>query len=622
MRRSQISRVGAATALLVLISISSATAGFGDADEEPTTWTVMAYMAADAEPALPWQDDINEMEGAALTDHVKVVALVDPLGGGNSVIYEIMADNPLNPSIVSTEVDDGGTVIPLNEVNMASAETLRRFIEFAATEYPADRLALVLWGHGAGWYGLCADQLNIMSLPSLRTALTGACENVSQEIDMVLIDSCLGGTLEMVFELSDVADVLVASETNVPYSGQRYDLVLDILARDTTQSAEDWGTKISEVFGISLGSMSLSGTMAVFDLDDVPQLESSLDELSRQLIWHSRIYGSRILRAVLEAQVFDMDSAPDAGHLLGRLVQAELPHEIVWAALDAMCDYREIVRSFRVQEDEFDPEASSYRNASGAILYLPVSTGTTYSYLQISERTQWDEAAQLIMNHADDSAEPEMPMLEQQDLDGDGLMESLTVLWEDNHLTYEVWAFVQLTHGMQLFDHVMGSCPNITVSGAIGNIVISTSAGAEGVADSHCYLTATIVSTIRLEVQLMRDEGIVHGSYVVKAHLPTETVALSENESSYVLNVAVPAMASVGDLIVLEVVDSRSGDTAGIWMLHLRVNSTYVLMEISDPEQSDSAGWYFMILSAAIACALISIGAVYARRFGGSDERP
>ena len=138
--------------------------------DEPATWTLMVYMAADVSDELPWLQDINEMEAAYQASGTSVVALLDPPGDGDSRLLEIAHDEGFfDPDIVSVDVEDEGEVIPVSgEVNMGSPDTLRDFIEFSAANYPADHLVLVLWGHGAGWMGLCPDGFDLLTLPELR----------------------------------------------------------------------------------------------------------------------------------------------------------------------------------------------------------------------------------------------------------------------------------------------------------------------------------------------------------------------------------------------------------------------------------------------------------------------
>ena len=115
-----------AAASLTLILFQSPASAAGDDGPE---WTVMVYMAADSEPALPWEEDINEMEEAGLTDWMNVIVLVDPLGSGDSMILDIVGDD--GPYIVSAEVNDSLEVIPADgEVDMTSPGTLSDFITF------------------------------------------------------------------------------------------------------------------------------------------------------------------------------------------------------------------------------------------------------------------------------------------------------------------------------------------------------------------------------------------------------------------------------------------------------------------------------------------------------------
>jgi hypothetical protein len=158
-------RLGAVVVFSVLLAVvlsGSAQSPFAvNGTRQDSSWTIMMYMADDFASSLNWQEDFNEIEAAQQAPGTSIIALVDQYGPDNSNLYKILHDpNFLDPVLVSTTVNDSGAVVSGGEVNMAAASTLRALIEFSASSYPADKYVLVLWGHGAGWRGLCPDDID------------------------------------------------------------------------------------------------------------------------------------------------------------------------------------------------------------------------------------------------------------------------------------------------------------------------------------------------------------------------------------------------------------------------------------------------------------------------------
>ena len=131
---------------------------------------------------------------------------------------EVLKSYPDDPSIYSTGI-----------------ERMREVIADMKNTAPAESYGLVLWGHAKGWmtesgdivektvprsYG--HDRGKWMSLTSLANALDG------ERFDFLYIDCCLMGTVEVVYELRNVAPVIAASPTEVEGEGMPYQLNVPI----------------------------------------------------------------------------------------------------------------------------------------------------------------------------------------------------------------------------------------------------------------------------------------------------------------------------------------------------------------------------------------------------------
>ena len=198
-------------------------------DPSEQRWLVMVY--ADADDDILEEDiyfDLNEIESAGSTDRVQVVAQIDRYteayqGDGDWTTarrYEISQDADLN-TVASKVVED------LGEVNMGSADTLVDFATWAIETYPADRHVLILSDHGAGWIGGWTDNDPKANQVIWLNDLNAALGTITQEtgigkFELVGMDACLMGMMEIYDMLAAHANYAVASEEVEPALGWAY----------------------------------------------------------------------------------------------------------------------------------------------------------------------------------------------------------------------------------------------------------------------------------------------------------------------------------------------------------------------------------------------------------------
>ena len=166
--------------------------------------------------------DINEMEQAASSDQVNIIAQIDRAGDTARRLL-IRPDN--DADTISSEL-----VAELGEVNMGDPLALADFIAWGAANYPANRYALIMWDHGAGWNGIAFDsdtadfgEPDFLSLGDLTGALTQALPQTDvDKLDLIGFDACLMGQFDVFQTLAPFADFAVGSEELTPGQGWDY----------------------------------------------------------------------------------------------------------------------------------------------------------------------------------------------------------------------------------------------------------------------------------------------------------------------------------------------------------------------------------------------------------------
>lgn len=256
-------------------------------EESDKTWTVMIYMCgsnleSDGECGT---DNLIEILNRENSDKVNVVVLT----GGSPKWHMDEEIAQIDPDSLSYYRLDGITMNlektePLR--SMGDPETLKDFINWSTSEYPADRNMLVFWDHGGGTTsGVCFDDLfegDSLTLPEIKQVVSEA----DVPFEVIGFDACLMATLETAEALQGYGHYMVASEEVEPGSGWDYCDFLSYLAEDTSMDGLSLGKRISDGFldKCKLYEVDSMITLSVTDLTRIPALSSTYRSLSGELV--------------------------------------------------------------------------------------------------------------------------------------------------------------------------------------------------------------------------------------------------------------------------------------------------------------------------------------------------
>ena len=601
---------------VLLLSMAASTVSPSEAGQ---TWTIMVYMAADVDSELPWLQDLNEMEAAEASVDLQVIALVDPPGTGDTQMLLIEHDPDFfDPALVSTQLDDGGSVIPGGgEVNTGSANTLGNFIVFCEESYPADRFVLVLWGHGAGWRGICPDGYDLLTLPELDIALGMAEEETHRGLDMIVLDICDGSNLELAYEVHEHSDLLLAGEQLVPADGLPYRDVLDALVADTSQTAEEFGVAAADAYAewAEYGS-SYATSMTLVDLASVAGLVESLDVVSSLGTRFDRLYHEDLVSAI-ESSAGTDEWNPDLGSLLYGWTGGGLPLELRLQAMETGERYHRSIAHFAQSQDE-GTEDGYPDMLSGMVVYAPSDLSSDASYLELDiSATSWDELALLLRLEADDSESGAPPYVAAEDslTDADDQPDHITVEWpsdaEWNYTGYAVYAYSVLPYGIAFLQGFESVTPIMRISDASGRVLLSLSGLVDDVAYSYSLVETVLPVTFELDVTLTGAGATEAATYELRLSSSDggEKVAAFEDGVCTML-LPVPSWAEVGEVVRLQVVDLGSGATVAEKSIRVPSQGTLsVSMEVlGDGAEEDLQTQNLLVLTAA--ATLLGIAAV------------
>lgn len=203
-------------------------------------WTLLAYTVADdkgtgAEIDSAAKDELEAISDAADFGHVNVAAQVDfkhtrgayrgtltdarpPANQAGLVpakypFWRTIADH-LRGSTLTVEIDH-------KELDAARAGVLHSFMDYGRRECPAHRYMLYFYGHGYGPMGLFYDSAK-KERPAHTLRLNDLADSLQtpgHKAAVVLFRDCFMSTLETAYQLKDVADFVIASQSEAPIAG-------------------------------------------------------------------------------------------------------------------------------------------------------------------------------------------------------------------------------------------------------------------------------------------------------------------------------------------------------------------------------------------------------------------
>jgi hypothetical protein len=293
--------------------------------EGSADWTVLVYVMGDNDLEPFAVQDLLEMSEVGTGDRVNIVALVD-----RHPDYPLEGD-PLgdfsDTRLLRIESGDLIDTADPGELNVGDPETLAAFIEGGITEYPAERYAVVLWNHGAGWPGMGPDETDgndILDLADIDAGFRAGLGAVGLDhVDLVGFDACLMASYEVASVMAEHADLMIASSELEPGHGWDYGS-LSALEADPATTPEELGRHVIDGFAAQAAEAGTDEeiTLSLVDLAAMDALQAALGALADPMIADPTAAAPLLAKAQAGALKFAANPDPsiDSYHVdLGQL---------------------------------------------------------------------------------------------------------------------------------------------------------------------------------------------------------------------------------------------------------------------------------------------------------------
>ena len=384
-------------------------------------WTVLVYMDADNNLELPGLLDLNEMEAAGSSEQVNVIVQIDRALGETSLDgdwsetrrYRILGDDDRN--LLNSE-----PLQSLGEQNMGDPAVLADFISWGVQSFPANRYALILWDHGAGWSGIAYDgdaptfdNGDHISLPDLEAALAQALPKTDvATLDVIGFDACLMGQLDVFQAVQPYARYAVGSEELTPGLGWDYEALLRNLYATPAVDGRSLATQMVNDFLTFYTAVQPDDfvTMSAVDLSQLEGLTQAVEQLAGALTIEPSFVVSAVgdarsgaaTFARVYADSFERYAAIDLHHFAAILAQRSPDDTVIAAANRVMSAITNAVIA--------NGTGAGLKTSQGVAIYFP-RNGRFYreAYGETTKLTAWNSF--LLSYHAVGLAELPPPQV-------------------------------------------------------------------------------------------------------------------------------------------------------------------------------------------------------------------
>lgn len=405
---------------------------------EKKKWTIMVYLAGDNDLDEDGAGDIAEMAKVGSSDEVNVIAQFDRAGEAGTQRFFITKEGGYPKDSIEN----------LGETNTGDPRVLLDFLKWGIKGYPAQHYMTVLWNHGSGWnedevyekaikfspekrglssstkrnfreYGIRKALFSttieeILKKPAVDRAILYDDESKDfldnmemknvlgeaakllpdKQFDVLGFDACLMNTIEVAFQLKQIAKIIVGSEETEPNAGWPYDKVLGAIVKNPDMSPEDFSKIIvdSYIGSYDKGKNSDPVTLSALNSSKIAGLMTAINKLAVDLkknISNREIF-DKLLTITYDVQKFYYPTYKDL-YDFARLLNERIDVKEIKDSSQAVMDILEPgENNFVIASGNL---TSSMSSAHGVSIYLPVRETYLkyYNKLDFANKSKWDE---------------------------------------------------------------------------------------------------------------------------------------------------------------------------------------------------------------------------------------
>lgn len=404
-----------------------------DAVSGSDSWSIYWYLCgSDLETNGAFATiDLNEMLEVQLPENVNVVIQT---GGAAVWQNDLMDASKTQHWLYSSE---GLELLEEDDAcNMGDAQTLYEFLDFANTNYPADKVGVIFWNHGGGSVtGASFDEnfgYDSLDLSEMYVAFDEIwpADTENPSLELIGFDTCLMATIDVASVFQNFAHYLVASEEVEPANGWNYTGWLGALAEDPSMDGEDLGVAMCNTYyeGCEDVGTQNQATLSLTDLTKLTPLLEAYESFGQEALVSATEYPAifaELGRAASQSENYGGNTKEqgytnmvDLGHFARQTAWMLPSAQNVLDALDE-CILYQVGGPYRTEATGL----SCYYSYNGDIDdfngYIDMGTSLAFKHLYAYELTgELAEGGEEYLESLDIQELPEVTTLADMDWDG------------------------------------------------------------------------------------------------------------------------------------------------------------------------------------------------------------
>jgi hypothetical protein len=235
-------------------------------------WTVAIYMDSDNNLEPYGVLDFLEMASIGSSPDLSIVVQMDRIPGYSTEYGDWTGTERFLVS-AGMAPEQEYAYEHMGEVNMGDPSSLYGFATETFQRFQSVKTSLILWDHGMGWIGGCcrdeSSSNDSLTTGELRGTMLEVTHAMDGRIDLLGMDCCIMGSIEICYLLRGTCDIYVGSETSIPLEGWPYDTVMGSLRDDPWMSPEQFARVLVSEYALSYEETPWFVTLSAFWTDAV-----------------------------------------------------------------------------------------------------------------------------------------------------------------------------------------------------------------------------------------------------------------------------------------------------------------------------------------------------------------
>ena len=251
-------------------------------------WNFLVYMGADNNLERFAIQNIYDMKKIGSSEKINVLVLLDRSPGYDKSNGNWSGTRLFHIKKNSKNVNDD-MILDFGELDMTDYLNLEEFITYANNNFPSKRTVLVIWSHGNGVFqdGLIFNDKDKMEnartviqdystsysagmrIQDFSKAVKNAEITANKKIDIVYFDACFMQMMEICWQLKDLTNFIVASQSEVPGTGGNYEAILKYIEDNEDIESLSIALTIAERFYSKYQNSLLSSACSVVSTESL-----------------------------------------------------------------------------------------------------------------------------------------------------------------------------------------------------------------------------------------------------------------------------------------------------------------------------------------------------------------